>query len=825
MKFWDTETCGLHGPIVLIQYADGIAGEIKLHSVWNSPIGETLDIFDSIIYDEEGHIGFNITFDWFHLVQMYTTLALISRSKWDEPPDVEEYAALEPQARFGPCIKPMKSCDLMLHARRGPYQSTMERDDIRIKRIPTPLAWQLADELEGRVQFKDIYFARKKDKNKKRWEVKDIEKNGKVDPDFKDIILKFAASSALKTLATDALKLDPEKVLRFKDVDLPKRLMPKELGYAPFACAIGEPGRWNGAWPDVIRHHISHWSYHETAREYAKLDVEYLQKLWPYFGSPEPGDDDSELACMLASCRWRGYQVNIEGIKKLKEATKLRNKKILTPEEAAKIPFLDPVPGKPGYKYLTIPTKPSAARRYIREAFDDMAKVIDDNDKLSSTTKKAVLEEMVRHPAWKDPVTGELHPAAKRAKEVLEARQAGYEEDFYDKIIQSGRFHASSSVTGSLSGRMSGGGSAKNIEAGGRAKGDGLNPLGVKRTKEVRGQFGLADLGLILCGGDFSSFEVGLAEAVYDDQKLRSDLQSKRPCSHCKGVNLKGEPLKRLDGICKECGGKGLVGAKIHALFGQYLFPHLSYDEIVLSAGSGDDYYERSKRGFFAVIYGAEAKTLNDRIAIPIEQANEGLHAFRASYLGVAAHRQKIINMFCSMRQPGGIGSNVEWHEPSDFIEAKTGFRRYFTLENMICKTLFNLACDPPKAWFDIKIKVVRRDRMQTATGAVRSALYAAAFAIQAANLRAAANHEIQSFGAIITKKVQRKIWDLQPSGVSDWMVQPLNVHDEIQCPTHPSMVERVAQTVKDAVESFRPIVPLIKMDWQSNLNSWADKS
>jgi hypothetical protein len=30
MKFWDTETCGLHGPIVLIQYADGIAGEMKL---------------------------------------------------------------------------------------------------------------------------------------------------------------------------------------------------------------------------------------------------------------------------------------------------------------------------------------------------------------------------------------------------------------------------------------------------------------------------------------------------------------------------------------------------------------------------------------------------------------------------------------------------------------------------------------------------------------------------------------------------------------------------------------------------------------------------
>jgi hypothetical protein len=29
----------------------------------------------------------------------------------------------------------------------------------------------------------------------------------------------------------------------------------------------------------------------------------------------------------------------------------------------------------------------------------------------------------------------------------------------------------------------------------------------------------------------------------------------------------------------------------------------------------------------------------------------------------------------------------------------------------------------------------------------------------------------------------------------------------------------------EEAVESFRERVPLIKMDWQSNLNTWADKS
>jgi hypothetical protein len=227
-----------------------------------------------------------------------------------------------------------------------------------------------------------------------------------------------------------------------------------------------------------------------------------------------------------------------------------------------------------------------------------------------------------------------------------------------------------------------------------------------------------------------------------------------------------------------------MAGKKIHGLFGQFLFPHLTYDQIVASAGSSDDYYERSKRGFFAVIYGGNEKTLNDRVGIPIEAANDALIMFGKKYPGVGRHRQKIINMFCSMRQPGGIGSIVEWHEPADFITAGSGdlaFNRYFTLENRICKALFLLASDPPKSWLEIKLKVVRRDRMQTASGAVRSALYAAAFALQASNMRAAANHEIQSFGALITKRVQRKIWDLQPPGVLEWLVQPLNVHDEIQ--------------------------------------------
>jgi DNA polymerase I-like protein with 3'-5' exonuclease and polymerase domains len=152
------------------------------------------------------------------------------------------------------------------------------------------------------------------------------------------------------------------------------------------------------------------------------------------------------------------------------------------------------------------------------------------------------------------------------------------------------------------------------------------------------------------------------------------------------------------------------------------------------------------------------------------------------------------------------------------------GFRRYFTLENKIVKALYDLANNPPEKWTKLRIKTVRRERIQTVSGAVRSALFASAFAQQAANMRAAANHVIQSTGAQITKRTQRKIWDIQPEGINHWRVQPMNIHDEIMCPTHPDFVNQVANTVAETVKSYEEKIPLISMSWNKHLESWADK-
>jgi len=768
--FFDTETCGLHGPIVLLQYSIG-NGPVKLKSLWKLSIGQVLEELELLINHPGGVVGFNIVFDWFHVCQMYTTLLLMEDRSAILEDCVEEYALCEEKARLGPCCKPVKACDLMLHARKGPYQSVMDRNDIRIRRVPTQLADSLADELEKRVKLRKIFFG----KRKKRWNVYDIEGT----TDFKDVVLKFSASSALKAIVADIFNLEDDAVLKFSDVEL--KDYPEELGYAPFALAIGSPKDWKNAWPEIIHRHIAHWHYQPLAREYAELDVVYLQKLYPYFGSPELGDTDSELACMVAAVRWRGFAVDIKGLTELRDQTKLRNRKIIAHEEGLGIPFLEPVIG--GGWYFKIPTAPAASRKYLEQVMSDVEKEF-----LEGSTGKPVLEAISK---WVND-DGTPSKAAIRAKEILEARQSNYEVDFYDKILLAGRFHASSSIIGSLSGRMSGGGSARGIEQGGSAKGDGLNPLGVKHSKEVRVKFPLADNGLRLCGGDFSGFEVTLAEALYNDPDLRQDL---------------------------------LSGKKIHALFGQFLYPHLTYEQIVASAGTAVDYYDKCKRAFFATLYGAEKDKLASVLEISVEDAVMGLHLFSQRYKKVGEYQSRVNAKCCSMRQPGGIGTKVEWHEPAEYAESMFGFKRYYTLENMIAKALFELACNPPKEWKTYKMKVTRRERVQSEYGALQSSLYGAAFALQASNMRSYKNHEIQSSGAEITKQVQRRVWDIQPSGVHPWLVQPLNVHDEIQCPTHPSVLDKVAMTVKEAVESFRERVPLIKMDWQSNLNTWADKS
>ncbi len=767
MIFLDTETCGYHGLAILIQYAEG-EGDIHLHNVWQEPISDTLELLRQLANSEI--CGFNLAFDWFHIHKLYAIFSNIPDQSIVPRECIDYIAVMEEKSRRYPiCLKPVSALDLFLHARKGSFQSLMERRDIIIKRVPTCLAEFLLAELEQRIQLDNIYFARRKSSSTARWAIEDVtDPDGKYNPSFKNLVLRFAPSMALKVFAKHILKY--ESIHTFADIEISSKLRPIEYGYAPFAMAVGNPNNWQGAWPSVIRHHIDHWTYFQPARKYARDDIELTRKLWHYFKCPQPGDDDSVLACMVGAVRWYGFKIN---------TTKLTQQKI-----------------KAEKRRQLAPEAPNRVKIYLREVMDETEQIVlhDGTGVKVLKTIAGKYEKVDGEDTWvwgwtvdclcdsskcsKCNGTGlQPHLAAVRAKEVLDARHAGKEVQLYKKLLIADRFHASFKVIGTLSGRMSGA--------------DGLNPQGINKTGDVRSCFELADDDYVLCGGDFKSFEVAISEAVYHDPQLRKDLMS---------------------------------GQKIHAIFATILFD-MSYEDVMKTEGTENDRYADGKRAVFGLNYGGDENTLVNRIEdVTIDRAKMAFDRFMKRYPGVGKARQRIHDMFCSMRQPGGVGSAVEWHEPVDCIEAPPGYTRFFTLENRVCKALFDLAQQPPKAWRSLTFKVQRRERLQTPSGAVQSALYGAAFAIQGSNMRAAANHEIQSKGAGITKGVQRSIWDIQPSGEAEWRVLPINAHDEIMCPTKPEYVDAVTIAVAEKVESYLPVVPLLSMDWTSGLETWADK-
>jgi hypothetical protein len=109
-------------------------------------------------------------------------------------------------------------------------------------------------------------------------------------------------------------------------------------------------------------------------------------------------------------------------------------------------------------------------------------------------------------------------------------------------------------------------------------------------------------------------------------------------------------------------------------------------------------------------------------------------------------------------------------------------------------------------------------------SGAAASAIYGAAFQIQAANVRAANNHLIQSPGAQITKALQVAIWNLQPEGVGEWWVAPMNIHDEVMVVARPELADLLAEVSQRTVESYREQVPLIALSWEKFKPSWGEK-
>lgn len=690
MIFLDSETCGLTGPMVTLQYARD-DGPIVIHEIFRSKVKDTIQLIESIVDDTV--VGFNMTFDWFHITKIYNIL----RELTTDAPTINEMKLVEKQNPSRYCLKPKAVVDLMLYARKGPYQSTMARDSIILKKIPRILANDLIQELQKRVEIPDIYFARRK--SGYQWDIVEID-----DDDFVNIRLVFAASLSLQSLAQDCLGESKG--------EFPLMIQPEELNYKPYG----------NNWPEVINEHILTWHHNKSARYYASKDVDITRKLYHYW-KPPINDMDSRLAVAAANTRLKGFKIDKSKLPDLiNRYQELSTKAPIAPREA--------------YKYLNLNESDRAVIK---------------------GTGKNILEALIRT----------NNQAAGRAKEIQEARKAAKRLELLYKFQQLEIFQPEFKIIGTRSARMSGGN-----ESGGK----NINPQGIPRDPEFRELITFTHG----YGGDARQFEVTIMDALFKDPKLHEQL---------------------------------LTGKKFHGIIGSKILS-ISYEDAMTSG----ERYNRIKNTVFAWAYGAQEKRAAETLDRPIEEMARNLKELELEYPGIGEERARIFNDFCSMRQPNGIGTQVVWNEPKDYVESMLGDRRYFTLENNICRALFNLANQ--NLFKDIKTRVTRRDRIQTAGGAAASAIYAAAFNIQASNLRQAGNHKVQATGARITKDFQLELDNLQPQGINTYRIWTMNVHDELLSDTD-GTVDPIP--IKDMIlDRYRKHVPLL--DWEFKpIKTWKD--
>lgn len=728
MIYFDTETAGFVGPIVITQWAAD-DGPVHVQHAWRVPVRESLELIEKIA--DSQICGFNLSFDMYMINKQYNVLRLFEDCS--SLPTIAEWKAKELRgSREALCVKPVAALDLYLYALRGPLQVLLDRDDVRIKRVPRVLAELLCRELSERVHLDNIFF-----KYGESWFVDDED-----DADYPDIILKFGATAALKPIVQYVLKLD------VVDFPVPEELRTKDDKKGK-SSTTWFPWHVRREWLEKLPGLIEFWM-DPKALHYAEEDIRHLQRLRHHWGNPDAGDDDSTLACSVAAARWRGFALDRDAAKPLWESQ----------IELAR----------------SAPRSPNAVKAGLMPYLSDVERLAVDN------TRADTLEAIIH---WNNDgtrtglnadgsaIVGD-HRAAAFAHSVTTARTAEKRANLAGKLWRVGSFHPDFKVLGAKSARMSGAG--------------GLNAQGIDNWDPMRSLFLFAFPGEALSGGDFISFEPYIGDAVYNDPALRADLRS---------------------------------GKKIHGLFGEMAY-EMDYSIVVANKNAGS-IYDRAKKGYLAFSYGAQAFKLSKVLDLEEKAVQTFFMKLGQRYPQMLAYRERRAMEFCSMRQPKGIGTKVEWHKPADHVESLLGDRRYFTLENQICKALFELAQNTPEEFFKVgRFQVKRRDRTQTATGATQSALYAAAFGIQGSNMRAALNHEIQSTGARITKATQRRVEDLQPSGIHAFIVRTMQVHDEILV-VHDNIPDMVYAAVSASIDYYRPKIPLLAIDWRRRLRTWAD--
>lgn len=753
--FVDTETVGFYGMPVLIQYAIN-DGETILYNVWEKPIQETLDLIDEIA--RNCIIGYNLGFDWYKLNQFYTTFIEASNKKLT-PSDYshEVIQGMEARGVHRGVIKPRSCLDLMMVALEDQYQDLLFKGTRTIYKVPKVLAESLIQEL-NKIEFPDLYFAKYVDPTQ-RWKIANVQ------GDFVDVQIVFRPSAKLKDLCKH-IGITREGRDKFEDLNAPSP--EKEFGFRPYGWATKNENK-------VVR---EHWYTNKKARQYARDDVEDTRGLYKHLGCPPADGVNSVLACMVASCKWKGFNVDTDMLEVLKADYLTKNSKETVNYDSSDqvYSYIGKVMTDLEKEIFKVDEKISCAKP-ILESIEKMKEIdiCPECEAMSIDCPTCDGEGMVE---TKD------HPAVARATHVLEGRKADKRIGLIDKFLVSKRFHASFNVMGTLSSRMSGGTGNDN------KKDKSVNSQGIPSEDSFRSCFPLADTGEVLVGGDFDAFEVSIMCARYNDPNLIAELKK---------------------------------GKKIHGIFASFLF-NLSYEEILKTKGTDNDLYGKGKTAVFALCYGGQPYTIAKQCGCTLEQAELGYKMWFEQFPNFRLVVEEITKDFSLINTDG---ESFKLVEGKPYVESMLGFKRHYRIEQKLIKSIWALIKDHPQWWDESEIECLRKQKKGTQKigNALMSSLFGFMFSLQNSMIRTAMNHQIQSTGGQLTKELQVRLWELQPSGYSNWVVRELNIHDEVMAVCDNQVTaDKTKVIVNDFIKEYQELIPLLGMNW-ANINGWCEKT
>jgi hypothetical protein len=839
----DTETCGFYGVPVTIQWAL-LDGPVHLHHIWLEPIEKTVKLIEEFV--DNRVVFHNARFDWFHLSKIYHMLTSVvsydpkikTPLDWARARGFGDWAQIEMNSPNRECLKPRACVDTLLLASRCREQSfLMASKPVWVRRVPVGAVGVLKGILEEKAQeLPWIMFADRADPCGDRWSESDCtDRHGDFDPSFKDLKLSFKPSKSLKHLA--AYLCDHNVEHRYEDIAYATQ--PAEEGFAPFVMLLtNEENGWlydgKPTWPLLIEEHINHWATNTAAQEYAEDDITMLRKLYQHFGSLEE-DEDSLLACQVASVRIKGFAVDLDGMKdQLENSLKVIHSAKINVDSSKQVLDFVAEAFDTSEQFLLADGCDQKVIDEIKKEYGDLQEretcpcceeseetIFEDEDlglePEHGITRKDGVCQRCNGLGYVGP--GPM-PVVARVEHVELVRKHKKRRQLFDKILLAKRAYPDFNVIGAKSGRMSGS--------------SGLNFHGVDSSDEVRALFTLADAGLVLSAGDYSSQELAIAATTMCDDDLMRDMES---------------------------------GQSLHAMFAAELF-ETTYEEIIRTYKERKDKrYGKGKAAVYLTLYGGTFATLAKNCGVEEAIAEKAYNKMIQKYPMMGSTRKAITKKFSSITQdPEG---KMRFKLPENqFINSIFGYKRYFDAEYMVQKMIWDTVKNPPEVLCNVGVTIVRpgsgakktglqfvpqalqyekvqasteskkvvkkhvyvhRDRQnperrQTMWGATSSALYGCCFSIQNQIIRASNNHVIQSTGRHLTVGMQSHVWKRQPQGIHPFVLWLMSIHDELAVVSGEEEVEPVKRAVQEKVEEQREHVPLTSIEWFTNNKSWAEK-